>query len=156
MLLAKVRYSARCRQNLHDCASVNASWRSLKTLVFGAESDVLPLCSHGGAVVSDPASKAELLSAWFDSKQSRDIVEWPLTGHPWPSFREFAFRVREVMQHLMDLDLNGGVDWSGYFPMFFFRRRLLVLPLNIIKFFADLLSGGLLMSLKFPKVPYQR
>ena len=49
--------------------------RTLKGHVFGAESDIPPLCSPGGAFVSDPVGKAELLSAWFDSKQSRDIVE---------------------------------------------------------------------------------
>ena len=45
--------------------------------MFGAESDISPLCSPGGALVSDPAGKAELLNTWFDSKQSRDIVELP-------------------------------------------------------------------------------
>ena len=41
--------------------------------MLGAESDIPPFCSSGGALVSDPAGKAELLSTWFDSKQSRDI-----------------------------------------------------------------------------------
>ena len=75
---AKARYSADCRRNLDDCAW----WRTLKSHVFGAESDIPPLCSPGGALVSDPAGKAELLSTWFDSKQSRDIVELPQTCHP--------------------------------------------------------------------------
>ena len=43
--------------------------------VFGAESDIPPRFWPGGALVFDPAGKAELLSTWFDSKQSRDIVE---------------------------------------------------------------------------------
>ena len=54
--------------------------------MFGAGSDIPPLCSPGGALVSDPARKAELLSTWFDSKQSRDIVELPQTCHPRPAF----------------------------------------------------------------------
>ena len=74
---AKARYSADCRRNLGDCASANAWWRTLKGHVFGAESDIPPLCSPGGALVSDPAGKAELLSTWFNNKQSRDIVELP-------------------------------------------------------------------------------
>ena len=45
----------------------------LKGHVFGAESDIPPLCSPVGAHVSDPAGKAELLIAWFDSKQSRTL-----------------------------------------------------------------------------------
>ena len=76
--------------------------------------------SPGGALVSDPAGKAELLSAWFDSKQSRDIVELPQTSHPRPAFCGDAFRAREVEGHLMDLDPNNGVDPSGCFPMLFF------------------------------------
>ena len=66
---AKARYSADCRRNLDDCASANAWWRTLKGYVFGAESGIPPLCSPGGALVSDPAGKAELLSTWFDSNQ---------------------------------------------------------------------------------------
>ena len=108
---AKARYSADCRQILDDCASANVWWRTLKGHVFGAESDIPPLCSPGGALVSDPAGKAELLSTWFDSKQSRDIVELPQTCHPRPAFCGIAFRAREVERHLMDLDPNGGVEF---------------------------------------------
>ena len=73
----KARYSVDCRRNLDDCASANAWWRTLKGHEFGAESDIPPLCSPGRVLVSDPAGKADLLSAWFDGKQSRDIVELP-------------------------------------------------------------------------------
>ena len=104
---AKARYSADCRRNLDDCASANAWWRTLKGHVFGTESDIPPLCSPGGALVSDPAGKAELLSTWFDSKQSRDIVELPQTCHPRPVFCGIAFRAREVERYLLDLDPNG-------------------------------------------------
>ena len=69
--------------------------------------------------MSDPAGKAELLSTWFGSKQSRDIVELLQTCHPRPAFYGIAFRAREVERHLLDLDPNGGVDTSGRFPMFF-------------------------------------
>ena len=79
---AKARYSADCRRNLDDCASANAWWRIIKGHVFGAESDIPPFCSPGDALVSDAAGRAELLSTWFDSKQSRDIVELPQTCHP--------------------------------------------------------------------------
>ena len=69
-MAAKARYSADCRRYLDDCASANAWWRTLKGHVFGAESDIPPLCSPGGALVSDPAGKAELLSTWFDSNRA--------------------------------------------------------------------------------------
>ena len=94
-----------------------------------------------GALVSDPAGKAELLSTWFDSKQSRDIVELPQTCHPRPAFCGIAFRAREVERHLLDLDPNGGVDPSGCFPMFF-RKTASVLAPNLSCLFRRLLRGG--------------
>ena len=78
---AKARYSAHCNQTLDDCTTANAWWRTLKGHVFGEESDVPLLCSPDGMFVSDLRGNAELLSAWFDSKQSRDIVELPQTRH---------------------------------------------------------------------------
>ena len=57
---AKARYSVDYRRILDDCAkcaSANAWWRTLKGRVFGAEYDILPLCSPGGALVSDPAGR---------------------------------------------------------------------------------------------------
>ena len=124
----KAPHSADCRRNLDDCASANAWWRTLKGHMFGAESDIPPLCSPGGALVSDPTGKAELLSTWFDSKQSRDIVELPQTCHPRPAFCGIAFRAREVERYLLDLDLNGGVDPSGCFPMFFWKTASVLAP----------------------------
>ena len=35
--------------------------------------------------------KADLLSDHFDSKQSREAVDMPLTCYPFPSFTTFAF-----------------------------------------------------------------
>ena len=58
-MAAKAHYSADCRRNLDDCASANAWWHTLKGHVFGTESEIPPLCSPGGALVSDPAGKAE-------------------------------------------------------------------------------------------------
>ena len=122
-------------------ASANAWWRTLKCHVFGAESDISPLCSPGGALVSYPAGKAELLSTWFDSKQSRDIVELPQICHPRPAFCGIAFRAREVERHLLDLDPNGGVDPSGCFPMFF-RKTASVLAPKLSYLFRRLLRCG--------------
>ena len=96
--------------------------------MFGAESDIPPLCSPSGALVSDPAGKAELLSTWFDSKQSRDIVELPRACHSRPAFCGIAFRAREVERHLLDLDPNGGVDPSGCFTIFFHKTSSVLAP----------------------------
>ena len=138
---AKARYSADCRRNLDDCASANAWWCTVKGHVFGAEYDIPSLCSPGGALVSDPAGKADLLSMWFDSKQSRDIVEFPQTSHPRPAFCGIAFTAREVERHLLDLDLNGGMDPSGCFPMFF-RKTASVLAPKLSCLFRSLLRCG--------------
>ena len=125
-----VNYSVDCRRNLGDRASANAWWLTLKGHVFGAESDIPPLCSAGGALVSDPAGNAELLSKWFNSKQLRDIVELQQTCQPRPAFCGIAFRAREVERYLLDLDPNGGVDPSGCFPICSFGRLLLFLLQN--------------------------
>ena len=114
-----------------SCASANAWWRTLKGHVFGEESDIPPLCSPDGALVSDPAGKAELLSTMFDSKQSRDIVGLLQTCHPRPEFCGIAFRAfraREVERYLLDLDPNGGVDPSGCFPMFIQKTASVLAP----------------------------
>ena len=135
---AKARYSADCRRNLDDCVSANAWWRTLKGHVFGAESDIPPLCSPGGALVSDPAGKAELLSTWFDSKQSRDIVELLQTCHP---------RLHSVALPLENVRLSG-TCWiliqmveSGCFPMFF-RKTASVLAPKLSCLFHRFLRGS--------------
>ena len=115
--------------------------RTLKGHVFGAESDIPPLCSPGSALVSVPAGMAELLSKWFDSKQSRDIVELPQTCHPRPAFCSIAFRAREVERHLMNLYPNVGVDPSGCIPMFF-RKTASVLAPKLSCLFHRLLRCG--------------
>ena len=108
--------------------SANNWWRTLKGNVFGAESDIPPFCSPGGALVSDPAGRAWLLSTWFDSKQSRDIVELLHICYPRPAFCGIAFRAGEVEWHQLDLDPNGGVDPSGCFPMFFWKTVSVLAP----------------------------
>ena len=133
---AKARNLADCHRNLDDCASANAWWRTLKGHVYGAESDIPPLCSPGGALVSDLVEKAELLSTWFDRKQSRDFVELPQTCHPRPAVCGIAFRAREVERHLLDLGPNGGVDPSCCFPMLFGRLLLFLLQTRVV-FFVD-------------------
>ena len=61
---------------------------------------------------------SDLLSDHFDSKQSREAVDLPLTCHPSPSLTTFAFRSSEVRRLLLELDLYGGTDPLGMFPLF--------------------------------------
>ena len=65
--------------------------------------------------------KADLLSDHFDSKQSRESLDLPLTCHPTPCLTSFAFRSREVRCLLLDLDPYGGSDLLGMFPLFLKR-----------------------------------
>ena len=65
--------------------------------------------------------KADLLSSHFDSKQSREAVDLPLTCHSSPSLTTFAFRSSEVRRLLLDLVPYGGTDILGMFPLFLKR-----------------------------------
>ena len=61
----------------------------LKSAVFGSS-----LVSEGGGLVCESVVKADLLlSDQFDSKQSREAVDLPLTCHPSLSLTTFAFRM---------------------------------------------------------------
>ena len=66
----------------------------------------------------ESVGKANLLSDHFDSKQSREDVDLPLTCHPSPSLTTFAFRSSEVTRLFLDLDPYGGTDLLGMFPLF--------------------------------------
>ena len=66
--------------------------------------------------------KVDVLSAHFDSKQSRDPLVLPSTCLPSPSLTAFAFRSWEVRQLLLDLDSYGGSDPLGLFSFFFVEK----------------------------------
>ena len=53
--------------------------------MLGSSSSFPPLVSEGGGLVCESVSKADLLSDNFDSKQSKESVDLPLTCHPSPS-----------------------------------------------------------------------
>ena len=63
----------------------------------------------------------ELQLDHFDSKQSREAVDLPLTCNPSPSLTTFAFRSSEVRCLLLDLDPYGGTDALGMFSIFLKR-----------------------------------
>ena len=69
---------------------------TLKSAVSGSSSSLPPLVSEGGGLVCKPVGKADLLSDHFDSKQSREAVDPPLTCQLSPSFTTFAFRSSKV------------------------------------------------------------
>ena len=86
-------------------------WRStLKSEVFGSSSSLPLLISEGGGLVCGSVGKGDLLSDHFDSKQSREAFDLPLTCHASPSLTTFAFRSSEVRRPFLDLDPYGGTD----------------------------------------------
>ena len=86
--------------------------------MFGTNSSLPSLVNEGGGLVCECVGKADLLSDNFDSKQSREAVDEPLTSHPSPSLPTCAFRSREVRRLLFDLDPYSGTDPFCMFPLF--------------------------------------
>ena len=50
--------------------------------MFGLSSSLPPIVREGGGLVCESVGKADLLSDYFDSKQSREAVDLPLICHP--------------------------------------------------------------------------
>ena len=116
---AKRQFSNRNRAVLTNVQSPHKRWSTLKSAVFGMSSPLPPLVNEGGGLVCESVGKAYLLSDHFDSKQSMEAVDLPLTCHRSPSLTSFVFRSREVRSLLLDLDPYGGTDKLGMFPVFF-------------------------------------
>ena len=93
---ANRQFSDRNRDVLMNVQSPHKWWSTLKSAVFGSSSSLPPLISEGGELLCESVDKADLLSDHFDSKQSREVVDLPLTCHPSPSLTNFVFigRVR--------------------------------------------------------------
>ena len=70
----------------------------------------------------------------FDSKQSRESVNLLVTCYLSPSLITFAFRSSEVKRLLLDLDLYGGTDPLGMFPLFLKRTADVLAPRLSVEF----------------------
>ena len=75
-------------------------WSTLKSTVFGSSSSLPQLVSKGGGLMCEMVGKADLLSDHFDTKQSREAIDLPLTCNPSPGLMTFAFRSTEVRRLL--------------------------------------------------------
>ena len=125
---AKRQFSDRNRDVLMNVQYPHKWGSTLKSAVFGSSSSMPTLTSEGGGLVSESVGKADLLSDHFDSKQSREAVDQPLTCHPSPSFTTFAFRSNEMRRLLLVLDPYGGTDPLGMFPLFLNRTADVIAP----------------------------
>ena len=101
-----------------------------------------PLVSEGGGLVCESVRKADLLSDHFDSQQSREAVDLPLTCHPSPSLTTFVFRSSEVSCLLLDLDPYGGTDPLGMFPLFLKRTADVRVPCLSVVFWLLVCLGS--------------
>ena len=125
---AEQRHHDRAKESLLAVSNAHRWWSTLKGAVFGADPALPPLVNSLGGVVSGSAEKAELLSAHFDSKQSRDPILMPVSCHPEPQLTSLAFRSSVVKALLLDLDSYGGVDPVGMFPLFYKRVAGILAP----------------------------
>ena len=102
---AKHQCSDRNRDVLMNVNSPHKRWSTLKSAVFSSSLSLPPLVSEGGRLVCESVAKADLLSDYFHSKQSRDAVNPPLTCQQFPSLTTFVFRLSEVRCLLLDWTL---------------------------------------------------
>ena len=113
---------------MQDICSLHKWWFNLKSVLLGSSSSLPPLVSEGGGLVCESVGKADLLSVHFNSKQSREAVDLPLTSHSSPSLNTFALRSSEVRRLLLDLDPYGGTDPLGMFNPFLKRTADVMAP----------------------------
>ena len=128
---ARRQFSDRNRDVLMNVQSPHEGWSTLKFAVFSSSSSLPLFVREGGGLVCESVGKADLLSDHFDSKQSTEAVDLPLTCHSSPSLTTFAFRSSEVRRLLLDLDPYGDTDpWVCF--LFFLRELLMLWPLVLV------------------------
>ena len=86
----------------------------------------------------ESVGKADLLLDHFDSKQSREAVDLPLTCHKSPSLTTFAFRSNDVRRLVLDLDPYGGTGHKGMFTLFLKGTDDVMAPCLSVVFFGGL------------------
>ena len=96
-------------------------WSTLKSAVFDSSSSLPPLVNEFGGLVCESVGKTDPLSDHFDSKQSREAVDQPLTCHPSPRPFHLGLQVAKGQRLLLDLDLCGCPDLLGMFSIFLKR-----------------------------------
>ena len=134
-------YKYRIKHTLNSAVSSKKWWGTLKESLFGASPSLPALRGNGGALVFDPAGKADLLGSHFDSKQNREHIVLPQGCFPEPECSSLAFRSSLVVSLLLDLDSGGGVDPVGAFPLFFKEVAAVFAP-GLSRVFRLLIKKG--------------
>ena len=78
--------------------------------MLGLSSSLPPLVGGGDELLWESVGKADLLSDNFDTKQSRESCDLPLTCHSSSWLITVAFRSSEARRLLLDLYSYGGTD----------------------------------------------
>ena len=135
------RHNSKLRTTLAEASQPHKWWSTLKSATLGTKPSIPPLNTSTGVLESDPKKKAKLLKDSFSAKQSRNVLNLPLTCHPKPAFCRFAFRSKLVFNLLNQLDSYGGTDPLGFFPLFYKKIAAVLAPkLSVI--FRKLLRSG--------------
>ena len=142
--------AAQADHNEHTCDNLTGItqphkwWSTLKSFLFGEDSSLPPLRSDDGTPKYSPEEKADLLSAFFQSKQCHQDLDLPPTCSPEPILTKCAFRSSEIKSYMLDLDSYGGIDPTGIFPLFFKNNAAILAP-KLAFLFRLLIRAG-----KFP------
>ena len=76
-----------------SCQSPSKCSSTLNTAVFCSSSSLHSFVGGSDGLVCESVGKDALLLGNFDSKQSRESVDLPLTCHPTPSFYDLCLPV---------------------------------------------------------------
>ena len=135
-------YNDGLKNVLSETHDAHKYWSTIKSALFGVDVTIPPLLKHDGSLTHNPKEKAELLANIFDSKQNRESVNLPSSCFPEAKLTTIAFRSREVKKFLMDLDIYGGIDPNGFFPLFFKKTSEFLSP-KISVVFRKLIKLGI-------------
>ena len=139
--VAKSSYNNHLKEILSGASQPHAWWSALKQSLFGVDSSLPPLSCVDGSVRSTSKDKADILASVFTSKQSEESLELPSTCFPQSELTSLAFKSKELLVYLGDLDSYGGCDPLGFLPIFYKKIAPLLAP-KLGKIFRFLIARG--------------
>ena len=138
---AERNFNASLRIKLQEVNQPHLWWTKLKSSIFGTSTEIPPLLKEDGDITTDPAEKATLLQKVFNSKQNSSIFTRPTSCFPKPNLTKLAFRSRDVLKILNDLDPWGGMDPHGFIPLIFKKLSDILAP-KLTHLFRTLFKQG--------------
>ena len=112
--------------------SVRAAFSLAALILIGSSLSLPPLVSEGSELVCESVGKADLLSYHFDSKQSREAADMPLTCHPSPIVLPPLSSGREMScVSCWTWALIVALTYWECFPLFLRELLMLLLPVLV-------------------------